>query len=412
MFGGIFELIQTEQMPLPFYFCDFLAIGQEQCVDEERSSHVLAYNHLDTIELSLTQKDEEMVSILEEGTYDGLPRGDLFVGRGTCDDKGPLASTFIGGMYARQSNPCLRISFIFELEEENGSPHLMFALDVLDARYPELKEADSLVIVDGMWIDPSTPKLTVRMRSLIKFELRSQKIGSDGLVELSQALSSLQDGESGLVTSPAMDAYKGVDVTSDDIVNGVSAGEIYVSNSTCLFRSDMLEERTKRIYYVPTIDPNLLTTESVWAEDENPGLSLYVTSRLVYGQRPDSASELLCSTVTKSVPGVSCTVPSAILAQWRGVFIKDPFYSPVSEDTKNRVADAFKYGFPRNNPLSFGMSGASEPAAGFFSVFLTNRNVILIGLATELDGFHADIESYPMETAIDGVATLAALFSS
>jgi acetylornithine deacetylase/succinyl-diaminopimelate desuccinylase-like protein len=128
--------------------------------------HLLFYGHYDVqppdpLEL---WKTEPFAPRLQQG--DGTQE---IVARGASDDKGQLM-TFVEACRAFEANgglPC-NLTFLFEGEEETGSPSLP---EFLAANKAELSEpALALVCDTGMW-NATTPGITIMLRGLVQEEV-------------------------------------------------------------------------------------------------------------------------------------------------------------------------------------------------------------------------------------------------
>jgi acetylornithine deacetylase/succinyl-diaminopimelate desuccinylase-like protein len=132
-------------------------------------------------------------TILVYGHYDVQPTGDLAewdtppfeltvagdvaMGRGITDDKGPvylvlkLAEAFL----AQEGCLPLNVKFLFEGEEEIGSPHLP---GYLSARAGELA-ADLVVSADGAMWRPSEPSVALASKGLVTLDIIVEGASSD-----------------------------------------------------------------------------------------------------------------------------------------------------------------------------------------------------------------------------------------
>ena len=75
---------------------------------------VTVYNHLDVQPAEGPDWNTEPFAFIREG--------DVYRGRGTTDDKGPAMTALFGARYAFEQKIPLNIHFLWELEEEIGSP--------------------------------------------------------------------------------------------------------------------------------------------------------------------------------------------------------------------------------------------------------------------------------------------------
>jgi acetylornithine deacetylase/succinyl-diaminopimelate desuccinylase-like protein len=124
-------------------------------------------------------------TILVYGHYDVQPTGDLaewdtppfelavdgdvMRGRGTSDDKGPVylvlktAQAFLD----QEGGLPLNVKFLFEGEEEIGSPHLP---DYVTAHAAELA-ADLVISADGAMWRPTEPSLSLKSKGLVTLDI-------------------------------------------------------------------------------------------------------------------------------------------------------------------------------------------------------------------------------------------------
>ncbi|MFQ5878473.1 MAG: M20/M25/M40 family metallo-hydrolase, partial [Acidobacteriota bacterium] len=98
------------------------------------------YNHMDVQPAQEPQWTHEPFRFRKEnGRY---------FGRGTTDDKGPGLTALFAAKYAAENGIPLNIRFLWELEEEIGSPHFE---EFITGRLPELR-TDSVLVSDTIWL--------------------------------------------------------------------------------------------------------------------------------------------------------------------------------------------------------------------------------------------------------------------
>ena len=183
--------------------------------------HVLFYGHYDVQPvdpLNLWEVDPFSPSIRNENGHD------VITGRGTSDDKGQLL-TFVEACRAfRETRGALpvRVTILFEGEEESGSPSLK---PFLEAHKDELKADFALVCDTSMW-DTDTPAISAGLRGLVGEEIVIKAASRDlhsgyyggaaanPIHILSRILAGLHD-ETGRVTLDGF--YDGVEETPEEI---------------------------------------------------------------------------------------------------------------------------------------------------------------------------------------------------
>ena len=81
---------------------------------------VIVYNHMD---VQPAQEPE-----WKQAPFAFMNENGLYKGRGATDDKGPALSALFGARYAIEQGVPINVRFLWELEEEIGSPHFAAGL--------------------------------------------------------------------------------------------------------------------------------------------------------------------------------------------------------------------------------------------------------------------------------------------
>ena len=119
---------------------------------------VTVYNHMDVQPAQEPEWRQDPFVFQNEG---GIYRG-----RGATDDKGPALSALFGACFVIDQGVPINIHFLWELEEEIGSPHLAAGLK----QRAEVPRPDSVVVSDTIWIAKGRPAMPYGLRGLITRE--------------------------------------------------------------------------------------------------------------------------------------------------------------------------------------------------------------------------------------------------
>src|SRR5262245_33224177 len=128
--GAKAEILETPGQPLVYGRFD---------VDPSAPT-VTVYNHMDVQPANEPEwRTDPFKFVIENGCYRG---------RGTTDDKGPALSALYGAKAAREANTPVNIHFLWELEEEIGSPNFRAGIE----KYKSKLKTNSVVVSDTIWL--------------------------------------------------------------------------------------------------------------------------------------------------------------------------------------------------------------------------------------------------------------------
>lgn len=342
----------------------------------------------------------------------GGPSGDMIVARGASDDKGQLM-TFVEACRAwidETGGLPIRVSILFEGEEESGSPSLM---PFLEANGGELKKDVALVCDTGMW-DAKTPAITTMLRGLVSEEvtvtaadrdLHSGMYGGPArnpIRVLSRILSALHD-QTGYVKIPGF--YDGVEELPPDVQEQWAA----LNFDAVGFLSDVG-------LAVPAGETDRSVLEQLWSRptcDVNGILGGYtgeggktvipsqasakLTFRLVPGQDPEKIGESFRDFVRDMLPA-DCKVE--FQSQGRSPALMLPFDSPFLPPAQTALKDEF------GRDAALVGCGGSIPIVGDFKRSL-GMDSLLIGFALNDDRIHSPNEKYNVDSYRHGIRSWA-----
>jgi len=153
--GAQAECIETEGLPL--------VLGR--LVQDPKFPTVTIYNHLDVQPADAEEWRSPPFELVRDG--------DRWHGRGTTDDKGPALAALFGARLALQDGVRLNFQFLWETEEEMGSPSFEGALRKL-AKGENPLRTDSIVVSDTLWPQAGRPAIPYGLRGLLGFCVRLQ----------------------------------------------------------------------------------------------------------------------------------------------------------------------------------------------------------------------------------------------
>jgi acetylornithine deacetylase/succinyl-diaminopimelate desuccinylase-like protein len=274
---------------------------------------VLVYGHYD---VQPTGAEAEWLTPPFELTVDG----DIARGRGASDDKGPVymvlktAQAFL----AQDGRLPLNVKFLFEGEEEIGSPHLAAFL----AAHAADLAADLVISADGAMWRPDEPSVAVKSKGLASMDilvegartdLHSGRYGgtvANPLHALSDILASLHHPDGSVAVDGFYDGIPGLSPQRRreiaDIPFDVTRylGELGLAEPHGEPGFSTLE----RLWERPTLEINGVRGGGKYTVIPHVAVA-NVSCRLVRGQDPDTVIEAITAHVTgRHAPGVRVTV--------------------------------------------------------------------------------------------------------
>ena len=376
--------------------------------------HVLFYGHYDVQPvdpLDLWHRDPFDPAVEE------TPAGRVIRARGAADDKGQLM-TFVEACrawVAEHGALPIRVSILFEGEEESGSPSLV---PYLKEKAPDLR-ADLAMICDTGMFDPETPAISTMLRGLLGQEvvitgperdLHSGMYGGAAMNParvLARILADLHDDQ-GRIQVPGF--YDDVPEISDDLRAqweklGFDAeaflGAVGLKHPAGEAGRTALEQLWSR----PTCEINGMTAGYTGAGFKTvlpSRASAKVSFRLVGQQDPATLRDAFQDFVRARVPA-DCKVefinhsagPASVMATDH----------PAFEAARQALSDEW----PRE--AAFIGCGGSIPIAGYFKTIL-GMDSLLIGFGRDDDQIHSPNEKYDLESFHKGTRSWARILAA
>jgi acetylornithine deacetylase/succinyl-diaminopimelate desuccinylase-like protein len=366
---------------------------------------VTVYNHLDVQPAS---KDTEP---WKTEPFAFTKKGDVYYGRGTTDDKGPALAALYGARAALDAGVPLNIRFLWETEEEVGSPHFAETLKKIG----RAADTDAVVVSDTVWVSRGRPSLSAGLRGLLRVILKletaetDQHSGTSGgaarnpISELCQLACEIFDGRTGRVKIPGF--YDDVAPLSrrellDFRASGFSVKGFMKDHGFKSIRTTEPLEVMKRIWALPTFEihgivggytgPGVKTVVPPRAE-------LKATIRLVPDMKGEKIARLVRAFVKKRNPDVTMEIGSSAPA-YKGVTS-----GPYVEAAKRAVRFAFG-----KDPV-FVREGGTIGAVLSMEQRL-KAPIVFMGLSLPDHGYHAPNENFDWGQAGGGMVAFAKLF--
>jgi acetylornithine deacetylase/succinyl-diaminopimelate desuccinylase-like protein len=129
--------------------------------DDPSLPTVTVYNHIDV------QPASKETEPWNTEPFVFTKDGDTYFGRGTTDDKGPALSALFGARAALDAKVPINIRFLWEFEEEIGSPNFE---KIISKAAADLR-TDSVVVSDTVWVSRNRPASSAGLRGLLGFIL-------------------------------------------------------------------------------------------------------------------------------------------------------------------------------------------------------------------------------------------------
>ena len=362
------------------------------------------YNHLDV------QPAGE-----PEWTHDPFvfrKRGDRYHGRGATDDKGPALTALLAARYGMEQGLPLNLRFLWELEEEIGSPNFQNALRQTRA----VPHPDSVLVSDTIWVSRQRPAIPTGLRGLLAVRLTLRTGTTDvhsgltgggarnPLAELCEAVHACVDARTGRVKIPGF--YDDVlPPTAADMKQFLSSGfQVAQFKKAYGFRSLRTENRAdllKRIWTSPTFEVHGLV-----GGHQGPGVKtvvppaggLQVSMRLVPNQHPSAILTRLKAHLKAHNPD--------IVVEDHGQL--EPFCGVTQGPYARALSEAVRTGFGTSPSLV--REGGSIGAVALMQR-AWKAPILFFGLSLPEHGYHAPNEYFDWRQASGGMRTFVEYFT-
>ena len=364
---------------------------------------VAVYNHLDA-----QPADPDK---WKSPPFDMKIEADRYLGRGTTDDKGPALAVLYGAKFASENKFPINIKFIWELEEEIGSPSFE---EFLKKNIDRLR-CDSVVISDTVWISKDKPAMPYGLRGLQACMIRlktggknvhSGEVGGlarNPIADLCDLIAKCHDARTGEVKIPGF--YDGMKKATDEeldsfVASGFSLAHYRQAHELNLLRTEDDREGADRIWTRPTFEVHGIT-----GGYQGPGVKTIVpfeaeakvSMRLVPDQDPLHVLDCLKKFVKEILPEAEIEAEGAL----------KPFVSHYKDDYSQAGAEACR--------LTFGVEPAFIREGGSIGAVVSMKEaldvpMVFLGLSLPEHGYHAINENFDWGQAEGGMKLFSHYF--
>jgi acetylornithine deacetylase/succinyl-diaminopimelate desuccinylase-like protein len=361
------------------------------------------YNHID-----VQPADPEE---WHKAPFTFFKQDDRYEGRGTTDDKGPALSAMLAAQYAAQNGVPLNINFIWELEEEIGSPNFEHFVKSNASRL----KTDSILVSDTIWISRNRPAIPYGLRGAMMLTMTLETGAKDvhsGLTggaarnpigEMCKVISECYDAETGRAKIKGF--YDDVRrVTKKEVQSFLDSGftsqKFRVAHELKKLRFDDPARVLKAIMAEPTFEVHGIT-----GGYQGPGVKTIVphraqakiSCRLVPDQEPKKVFKLIRDFVKEKNPDVKTEFISAL----------EPYIGEFDGQYAAAAAEAMKYAFGRQP--AFTREGGSIGAVVTMKNYL-KAPIVFLGLSLPEHGYHAKNENFDWGMASGGIKMFVRYF--
>jgi acetylornithine deacetylase/succinyl-diaminopimelate desuccinylase-like protein len=366
---------------------------------------VTVYNHIDV------QPASKETEPWNTEPFVFTKKGDTYYGRGTTDDKGPALTALFGARAAIEADVPVNIRFLWEFEEEIGSPNF----ETIISRAAKDLRTNSVVVSDTVWVSRNKPASSAGLRGLLGFILTLETAtvdthsGETGgasrnpIAELMQLVTDLYDPRTGKIKIKGFydDVIPPTKKELQDWANsGFSTSAYKKAHHLKKMRTEDPLEVMKRIWGMPTLE-----IHGVVGGYQGPGVKSIVppraevkcSCRLVPVQDPAKLKKLITAAVKERNPDVKIQFESSA-----------PAFRTITEgQLPEALKRAVKFAF--NRDAVFVRDGGTIGAMTSIEKVL-KCPVLFLGLSLPEHGYHAPNENFDWQQASGGMVAFAKYF--
>ena len=361
------------------------------------------YNHIDVQPADPAEwRRPPFTFFKENGRYEG---------RGSTDDKGPALTAMMAAQAAAENAVPLNINFIWELEEEIGSPNFEHFIKNNIARLP----TDSVLVSDTIWISRKKPAVPYGLRGAMMFTMTLQTGAKDvhsgltggparnPIAELCKVIDQCFDASTGKVRIPGFydDARRASKRELQSFVDsGFSTEGFKKAHELKKLRFDDPKRVLEAVMAQPTFEVHGIT-----GGYQGPGVKTIVpyhaqaklSCRLVPDQKPKKVFNLIRDFVRGKNPDIKTDFIAAL----------EPYIGEFDGPYAQAAARAMEYSFGRSP--AFTREGGSIGAVVTMKKYLESP-IVFLGLSLPEHGYHAKNENFDWAMASGGMKMFVRYF--
>ena len=347
--------------------------------------------------------------------------------RSASDDKAPIVAMLaaLDALKAAKIRPRFNLRFVFEGEEEAGSPHL----SAFQEKYPDVLRPDAWVICDGPVHQSRRPLLAFGARGVQSLDLtvygpvRGLHDGHYGnwvpnpIVALAHLITSMRNENGRILVAnfyddivPASDAERAAIAAMPDVETSLKQEFQIVATEG---NGAPLNERI----LLPALNVNGIQSGQVLERSTNtiqPSATASIDFRLVPAQTPQSIQPLvekhirsLGYAIVREEPDATMRLAHAKLVRvlWGSGYppARTPLDLPLSREISALMTAA------GHEPLRLPTMGGSVPVYLFQQPH--NTPIIILPIVNHDNNQHAANENVRLQNLWDGIEIFAALFA-
>ncbi len=394
--GATTELVETSGYPL--------LVGHKE--NDPGAKTIGIYNHYDVQPIAAPEEWESDPFRLKE-------KKDRWYGRGASDDKGNLLVALKAVQLAIGENLPLNFQFIYEGEEEVGSPHFEEGLE----KARQYLNPDIVIVADGGWMSRKQPTVEYGLRGLLymhwnlKTASSNAHSGSVGgaarnpLLEIAEVLSRCIDAKTGEIKIPGI--YEKVRNLKPGefegwLKSGFDIKHFMKEHGLRSLRTTDKEKVLKAIWAKPTFEVHSLVGGYMKKDGRMTvlpkGGQLLVSMRLVADQDPDEVFKQVKQYVKEINPDVEVVKVSAA-KPYLG-----EFNSPNLEAASRALNETFGL------PIAKIRAGGSIGAVPTMYEVLGQPEILLMAFGLPEHGAHGPNEYFDHQMAEGGIKSYLKYF--